>query len=433
MDPTTGTDGCGSINLAAGVPGTIDGPNTVAAVDGDAEKTTLNITTMLAAEARELTILMEIRSTLLKEEASIKRVKADGVREAITKITNLLNIVLAERPGLREARRALVEAVKTNGSPQCDNSILTMVTESLARQEAGLAAHSQRLEKMEEILASQSKTVEPTKTRGPTVGNQEEWTDVVKRRPKTNAVDRKEAPPQARKTVRARNPAIIIRTDSDAFPALAKKLRGDSNIASGVKIRAMRKTRNGDMLLEVNEEETTIGALKEEIAKLVERDGVTVSALSQRNVVELRDVDSWSDKDDVTQALATETGLSIEDIQVISLRRDFGGSQVAVAVLPAVAARKIVEKGRARIGLVNCRVRHTQTRTRCFRCLAIGNVSKSCTGPDRSTCCRRCGALSHQAKDCVAEQGVAAAFSKVLNQGEKMGPQKDATEEATNQ
>jgi len=218
------------------------------------------------------------------------------------------------------------------------------------------------------------------KTRGLTVGNQEEWTDVVKRRPKTNvAVDRNEA----QKTVRARNPAIIIRTDTDAFQALAKKLRGDPSIASGEKIRAIR---NGDMLLEVNEEETTIGALKEEIAKLVECDGVTVSALSQRNVVELWDVDSWSDREDVTQALATETGLPIEDIQVISLSRDFGGSQVAVAVLPAVAACKLVENIRARIGLVNCRIRHGQTRTRCFRCLAMGHVSKSCTGPDRSTC-----------------------------------------------
>jgi len=46
------------------------------------------------------------------------------------------------------------------------------------------------------------------------------------------------------------------------------------------------------MLLEVNEEETTIGALKEEISKLVGGEGVTVSAISQRSVVELRDVDS---------------------------------------------------------------------------------------------------------------------------------------------
>jgi len=76
---------------------------------------------------------------------------------------------------------------------------------------------------------------------------------VVKRRPKNkSSVDQKKSPPQAQKIVKARNPAIIIRTDADAFPALAKKLRGDPSIASGEKIKAMRKTRNGDMLLEVN-------------------------------------------------------------------------------------------------------------------------------------------------------------------------------------
>jgi len=411
----------------------LDHLNTATAVAIETDKNALNISTMLAAETRELSILMEIRSTLVNEEASIKRVKADGVREAITKITNLLNIVLAERPSLRKARRQLVEAVKTNGQTQCDANVLTVVTESLARQETGLAAHSRRLEKMEDILTSQVKTAELMKTRGPTDSNQEEWTDVVKRRPKNNnSVNQKKAPPRAQKIAKARNPAIIIRTDADAFPALAKKLRGDPSIASGEKIKAMRKTRNGDMLLEVNEEETTIGALKEEISKLVEGEEVTVSALSQRSVVELKDVDSWSDRGDVTQALAAATGLPVEDVQVISLRRDFGGSQVAVAVLPAVAAHKLVEKGRARIGLVNCRVRPGKTRTRCFRCLAMGHVSKSCTGPDRSTCCRRCGVPGHQAKDCVADRGVVATFSKVLNREDTMGAQQDDPEVVIN-
>jgi len=40
-----------------------------------------------------------------------------------------------------------------------DQGTWTVVTESLARQEAGLAAHSRRLEKMEGILTSQAKTM----------------------------------------------------------------------------------------------------------------------------------------------------------------------------------------------------------------------------------------------------------------------------------
>jgi len=56
------------------------------------------------------------------------------------------------------------------------------------------------------------------KALGPTDGNQEEWTDVVKRRPKNNgSVDQKKAPPQAQKIMKAKNPEIIIRTDVDAF------------------------------------------------------------------------------------------------------------------------------------------------------------------------------------------------------------------------
>ncbi|CAI6370841.1 unnamed protein product [Macrosiphum euphorbiae] len=231
-----GSDECGHTNLTAGGPVTIDDLNTAAAVAIETDMTALNISTMLTAEARELSILMEIRSTLSKEEASIKRVKADGVREAINKITNLLNIVLTERSSLRKARRMLVEAVKTNGPSQRDVNILAVVTESLARQEAGIAAHSRQLEKMEGILTSQAKPVELTKPRGLADGNQEEWTDVVKRRPKSDGpVDQKKESSQAQKIARPRNPAILIRTDAKAFPALAKKLRGDSSIAPGKK------------------------------------------------------------------------------------------------------------------------------------------------------------------------------------------------------
>jgi len=142
--------------MGAGRPGISVEPSTAAAVAVETEKIALNISTMLAAETKELSILMEIRNTLINEEASIKRVKAEGVRETIAKITNLLNIVLAERPSLRKARRILVETVKANGPPQSDANILTAVTESLGRQEAGLAAHSRRLEKMEGILTSQA-------------------------------------------------------------------------------------------------------------------------------------------------------------------------------------------------------------------------------------------------------------------------------------
>jgi len=184
--------------LAADTPGTTGDIRTAAAVIAETEKTELNISAMLAAESKELAILIEIRNTLLKEEASIKRVKAEGVREAITKIANLLNIVLAERPGLRKARRMLVDAVKASGPPQREADLLTVVTESLARQEAGLVSHSQRLEKMDEMLASQAETVVLSQTRENPNGDQEEWTDVVKRRPKNKgAVEQKKAPPQA--------------------------------------------------------------------------------------------------------------------------------------------------------------------------------------------------------------------------------------------
>jgi len=75
MDHITGADDCGHTNLGAGGPGSIDDLNMAAAVVVETEKTALNITTKLAVETRELSILMEIRSTLSNEEVSFRWVR----------------------------------------------------------------------------------------------------------------------------------------------------------------------------------------------------------------------------------------------------------------------------------------------------------------------------------------------------------------------
>lgn len=62
-------------------------------------------------EARELSILTEIRNTLTKEEPNIKRVKI-GVRQAFQRIADLSNLVLMKRSSLRKARRAVVHAAR---------------------------------------------------------------------------------------------------------------------------------------------------------------------------------------------------------------------------------------------------------------------------------------------------------------------------------
>lgn len=47
-------------------------------------------------------------------------------------------------------------------------------------------------------------------------------------------------------------------------------------------------------------------------------------------VLEVRDEDSWSDKDEIALSVAKVAGLQQEQVKVISLRKNFGGAQRAV-------------------------------------------------------------------------------------------------------
>jgi len=63
---------------------------------------------------------------------------------------------------------------------------------------------------------------------------------------------------------------------------------------------------------------------------------------------------------------------------------------------------------------VYCRVRTSDYQPRCFRCLAIGHVSKDCSGANREKCCRKCGQDGHFAAQCGADQVSTLAFRRVL-------------------
>lgn len=183
-------------------------------------------------------------------------------------------------------------------------------------------------------------------------------------------------------------PAILVKTKAEDFPALARKLRSDTyKLITGGKVVNMRQTRKVDMLIEVAGDEKSVSSVRDEIAR-VAGEGVSVNEISRKGLIEIRDVDSWSSRDEVLLALAEETEVSTELISIISLRKTYGGAQTAVAVLPLRAADKLAESGRVRIGLVNCRVRIGEQRTRCFKCLALGHTHGDCVGPDRREKCR---------------------------------------------
>lgn len=245
------------------------------------------------------------------------------------------------------------------------------------------------------------------------------WTDVVKRKNSKNKLLAKDEPSglqEARKPrTRARPSAIMVDiVNENDFPALAKRIKsGMDGKLVGNMITGMRKARNGGLLLEIRGDDSSVEAIKTEVARTT-GEIANVRVLQQKTLVEIRDIDSWSDKADIVESIARDTTIEKDSINIVSLRTAYR-SQTALVLLPMSQARLIVAKGRLKISVVSCRVRLAEKRrARCFKCLAFGHEAKDCNGIDRKLNCRRCGKTEHVAKDCTAEISEASAFRKIL-------------------
>jgi len=120
---------------------------------------------------------------------------------------------------------------------------------------------------------------------------------------------------------------LIDAGDDSNFPALAKKIKfGMDKNTVGNKIIGIRKTKNGGILIEVRGDQAAVGIVQEEVARAAGGDA-TIRFLQQHTLVEIRDIDVWSDQSDVKDSIHHETSIPEDSIKVVSLRSVFGRSQ----------------------------------------------------------------------------------------------------------
>lgn len=256
-------------------------------------------------------------------------------------------------------------------------------------------------------------------------GGPKTWTEVVKKRQAKKQVPHTEgAPAQSAKSnskkestrprVRSRPQAILVGVEAEEFPALAKKIRGgvDRGVI-GDSVVGMRQAKSGGLLIEVRGDQDKFEAVRAEISRSAGTE-FKVRALQQKVLVEVRDLDQWTTVDEVIEAMATATGSPPESLKVVSPRKRYEGTQMALVSLPIGSSRGVLSTGRLRVGMVSCRLRMAEGKPRCFRCFTHGHMARECNGTDRSGCCRRCGGTGHKVAGCSVPASVASEFAKSL-------------------
>jgi len=207
---------------------------------------------------------------------------------------------------------------------------------------------------------------------------------------------------------RKKNPlpdAIAVKPgNGETVTKILKAMRKDVDLeTTGAQISSISESRNGMILIKLKAKEAERTALEEALkTKLGPR--ATVRGLVMFEDIEVQDLDCVTSEAEVENSIRSVLGLPADDetVKTRSIRQSFMGTQRAIVRLKGVDARKIVEKGRIKVGWVNARVRLKVKATKCFRCLGYGHTRHACKGPDRSEACSLCAKDDHKASSCNA-------------------------------
>ncbi|XP_041632160.2 uncharacterized protein [Drosophila kikkawai] len=170
-------------------------------------------------------------------------------------------------------------------------------------------------------------------------------------------------------------------------------------------VQGLRRTANGGLLLRMQKNldpstQQLQAALKTAISGKAE-----VAVMQETVQVEIRDLDDMTSADEVTMALFAGEECDVPRDASPRMRKGFGGTQIATVNLRPEHARRLLEKGRIRIGWVVCRIREKTEPKRCYKCMGFGHTSARCRASDATAkatqeSCFKCGGMGHKHNTC---------------------------------
>lgn len=241
------------------------------------------------------------------------------------------------------------------------------------------------------------------------------WTQVLSKRKRKKKAKASEgtparaaetaAPSQGVRKKKRRREAILIKpAQGKSYAEVLGAIRKEANPEStGTEIRSVRQTRAGEVLVELGAKTGDKTAFGESLRAIL-GDNAMVRSLEPRETVEIRDLDSLSTSEEVTDAIRRDLGELAADLTVSVTGANSRAQRMAIVSIGAKGADRLLKAQHIKIGWVSCRVRQRATVSKCYRCLGYGHLAGTCKGPDRSRLCFKCGGADHRAKECTAPE-----------------------------
>lgn len=181
----------------------------------------------------------------------------------------------------------------------------------------------------------------------------------------------------------------------------AMRMKSGVNVGElGAPIKTMRRTRDGNLLLEFGggaKAEAAAAKLKSLLVSSISEDVGQIVNLESLIDIEIVDIDAIASREEVEEALNKVVGAKLgaakdkvlEDIKLTGLWSIRSGQQIVTA---RVSKSVVNSLDRVPVGWTMCRVRPRAPQPlQCYRCHGFSHTSGDCKGPDITVACRRCG------------------------------------------
>ena len=304
--------------------------------------------------------------------------------------------------GQHEVRRA--RAVAEAADLSLSNLEASLV-QSLSHSTPAKRTAAARKEEFEEVKArkkAKPKRMGRTTTDEERDGNERSRAN-ADRPPKPDPGNRR----AIRRAVSSKAVALVVKPGpGQSYASVASKLKAGVDVHGlGLDIRAMKKTANGDVRLQLargpGEAEASKRLRAAVVAVLGDEEG-TVTTNDAPVDLAVSDLDEETTAEEVREALRGQPGGDDQTIRVVRVVPGFGGGRTAIIKVPRRLGLLLDKEGRLLVGLVRCRVRLRLRPSRCYRCHGYGHYARECRGPDRSGLCLSCGGADHRAVKCTA-------------------------------
>ncbi|KAJ8910520.1 hypothetical protein NQ315_012817 [Exocentrus adspersus] len=235
-----------------------------------------------------------------------------------------------------------------------------------------------------------------------------------------------------------REKIIVKAKPGESYADLLKSVKTCVNIEEkGIDIKTIKKTNKGDLFLEVIGGKGKAMLLKQTIEE--KNQNAEVMIKTDEVILHITDIDASYNPEELRNEIIKSENLQEHQARIISMRPSQNGNQTATVAMKRAAGLRVINRGKIKIGWINCRVRKRVNLLRCFRCHLFGHRKDDCKEKDRSNLCLKCLKSGHTAKDCNnipacvvcnmeghrADQTKCPAYRKLIRQRTKLKSQTD--------